>query len=46
MLIELNKKSHFINIYLFICLAADAIDMLHVNNNCTDILEKLYFVKL
>lgn len=37
--VELNKKSQFINIYF---LAANAINMLHVDNNCTDILEKMF----
>lgn len=38
--VELNKKSQFINIYF---LAANAINMLHVNNNCTDIFWKSFF---
>lgn len=37
--VELNKKSQFINIYF---LAVNVINMLHVNNNCTDILEKFF----
>ena len=38
--VELNKKSQFINIYF---LAANAINMLHVNNNCADIFWKFFF---
>lgn len=37
--VELNKKSQFINIYFF---TVNAINMLHMNNNCADILEKMF----